>query len=147
VISSPSRFTPARLSGWEAALAEYIAAKRDEPFVWGRHDCCTFVSGAAIAMTGHDPMAEFRGRYTTRIGSLRALSSIGGGDLEHVLDAKFDAIPIGQARRGDFAFAPDAQGRGAVGIVAGPFAWFVSEAGLERIAMRQWHKAWSVGHG
>lgn len=131
-----------RISTWESALSQYIEAKRDEPFEYGVNDCCLFAAGAVEIMTGIDPMPEFRGKYDSLKGSIQALKDIGNGDLEATLDGKFEPIEIGMAQRGDLAFH-----EGSVGVVAGSFAWFVSDDGLERIPLSMWDKAWSVGRG
>lgn len=131
-----------RINTWEAALSEYINDKRHEPFEYGVNDCCTFISGAVIAMTGEDPMPEFRGKYDSLKTSIAALKEIGAGDLESTLDGKFPIVEVGFAQRGDIAFH-----EGSAGIIAGSFAWFVSDDGLERIPLEMWDKAWSVGRG
>lgn len=128
-----------RLSDWEARLSAYIAEKRSEPFAWGQHDCCTFSAGAVEAITGTDPMPEFRGKYDTALGSVRVL---GGKTLAEVLDDKFEPVPIGFAQRGDLAMFDN-----CVGVVAGDYGWFVSEDGLERVKRPLWDKAWRVGRG
>lgn len=129
-----------RLSDWETRLAEYIASKRHEPFAYGKNDCCYFTFGAVEAVTGHDKMSEFRGKYHTLAGSLRALRDIGAGDLEGTMDTKFPTIPVGRAGRGDIVFFD-----GSIGVVAGAFAWFVSDDGLERVPREYWEKAWANG--
>lgn len=133
----------ARLSGWDQALSEYLAAKRAEPFAYATNDCCTFAAGAVLAMTGVDPMAEYRGRYFTRLGSLRALRTIGPehsrGSVKAAWNVRFATVPVGLAQRGDLAFYQE-----SVGVIAGAFAWFVSEDGLVRVPMRKWEKAWKV---
>lgn len=129
-----------RLSDWDTRLAEYIASKRHEPFAYGKNDCCYFCFGAVIAATGEDRMAEFRGKYRTLAGSLRALRDIGAGDLESTMNAKFDPMPVSHARRGDIVLFD-----GSIGIVAGSFAWFVSDDGLERVPREYWEKAWANG--
>ena len=126
-----------RVSDWESQLCDYIASKRDEPFAWGVNDCCTFSAGAVEALTGIDQMPEYRGQYTTALGSARAL---GGKTLEEVLDGKFTEVPIGFAQRGDLVLMDD-----CVGVVAGDYAWFVSDVGLERVKRGLWDKAWKVG--
>lgn len=131
-----------RISTWDQSLADYLRSKRHEPFEYGTNDCCTFISGAVEAMTGTDPMAEFRGEYNSLATSVRALKEIGQGNLESTMDAKFPIVPIGRAQRGDLAFFD-----GSVGVVAGSFAWFASDDGLERIGRAMWDKAWSVGRG
>lgn len=126
-----------RVSDWEARLSEYIASKRNVTFEWGVDDCCTFSAGAVEALTDVDPMPEYRGKYDTALGSARVL---GGKKLEEVLDEKFPEVPIGFAQRGDLVLMDD-----CVGVVAGDYAWFVSDVGLERVKRGLWDKAWKVG--
>lgn len=131
-----------RLSDWETRLSEYIATKRDEHFAYGSNDCCYFCFDAIEAVTGQDCMAEFRGKYDTEFGSLRALKEIGAGDLESTMDSKFPEIEIGIAGRGDIAFFD-----GSIGVVMGSFAWFVGDVGLERIPREFWEKCWGIARG
>lgn len=131
-----------RISTWEESLSDYIALKRDEPFAYGINDCCTFCFGAAEAITGIDLMQEFRGKYKTLAGSLRALRDIGAGDLESTMDTKFSVIDISLAQRGDIAFFDS-----SIGVIMDSWAWFVSDDGLERVPRSMWDKAWSVGRG
>ena len=131
-----------RISTWEEALSEYIIAKRHEPFEYGVNDCCLFAAGAVEAITGEDPMPEFRGKYDSLKTSLQVIKDIGAGTLEATMDGKFSEVEIGQAQRGDLAFFD-----GSVGVVMGGFAYFVSDDGLERINRSLWDKCWSVGRG
>lgn len=137
-----------RLPDWEARLAAYLEPLRLRPFAWGRHDCCTFSGGAVAAMTGVDPMAEFRGRYSTPRGSVRALRRIGAGTLAATLDAKFESVPAPLAQRGDIVMTG-----GLLGICLGPFLVAVGaeveREGLIRIDRAQWvePRAWRVQYG
>jgi hypothetical protein len=131
-----------RISTWEDALVNYIIIKRDEPFEYGVNDCCLFAAGAVEAITGEDPMSEFRGKYDSLKGSIKAIKDIGAGTLEATLDGKFPEVSIGYAQRGDLAFFDD-----SIGVVMGGFAYFVSDDGLERIPRDMWNKCWSVGRG
>lgn len=90
-----------RKPDWETRLAAYLEPLRTRPFEWGRHDCCTFASGAVEAMTDVDPMLEFRGKYRSAASATRALRTIGAGDLARTLDAKFRRVPAPLAQRGD----------------------------------------------
>jgi len=129
-----------RTGDWETKLSEYIASKRDVPFEYGANDCSTFAAGAVEAMTGADPIPEFRGEYDSLKSSIKALRKIGEGDLKKTLDAKFSAVPCAFAQRGDLAFFAD-----SVGVVMGRFAWFVSDDGLERVPTTDCDKSWKVG--
>jgi len=131
-----------RISAWEEALADYIAIKRHEPFEYGVNDCCLFAAGAVEAITGEDPMPEFRGKYDSLKTSLQVIKEIGAGTLETTMDTKFLEIEIGHAQRGDLAFFDD-----SVGVVMGSFAYFVSDDGLERVNRSLWDKCWGVGRG
>lgn len=131
-----------RVSNWEQLLSDYIEIKRDAPFVYGENDCCMFAAGAVLAITGTDPMEEFRGQYNSLATSVRALKEIGSGDLESTIDGKFPQIPVGLAHRGDIAFFD-----GSLGVVMDGYAWFVSDDGLERVPRGMWDKTWSVARG
>lgn len=135
-----------RYVDWEARLAAYLEPLRLVPFEWGRHDCCTFAAGAVQAMTGFDAMAEFRGRYATRIGSLRALSRFGAGALAPTLDAKFPPIGASSAQRGDVVMSAGALGicMGAALIAVGSVG---DREGLVMIDRAKWIEptAWAVG--
>ncbi|AJP72923.1 DUF6950 family protein [Sphingomonas hengshuiensis] len=134
-----------RLPDWEARLAAYLEPLRARPFEWGRHDCCAFTFGAVEAMTGVDAMAEYRGRYRTARGSVRALRRIGAGTLEASVDAKFARIGAGLAQRGDIVMSS-----GLLGICLGRFLVAVgsegAREGLVRIDRARWVDpiAWRV---
>lgn len=131
-----------RISTWEQALSDYIELKRDEPFAYGTNDCCMFAAGAAEAITGIDPIPEFRGQYDSLKTSIKALKEIGAGDLEKTIDGKLPEIPVGWAQRGDVAFFD-----GSLGVVMDGYAWFASDDGLEQVPRDMWTKTWSIGRG
>ncbi len=77
------------------------------PFTWGSHDCCLFAADAVIAVTGVDPAAEWRGRYSSEA---EALALQGEGGLEGIVAtglAAFGAMecPVRLAQRGDCVLA------------------------------------------
>lgn len=130
-----------RRADWEPALAAYVSATERDPHAYGVHDCALDAADAVRAMTGIDYAAEFRGRYRSAAGAVRALRDRGRGSLEATLDAKFQPVAIGFARRGDLALH-----EGAIGIVMGPFALFLVEGAAERVRVPRglWEKAWAV---
>lgn len=134
-----------RLADWETRLAAYLEPLRLRHFQWGRHDCCTFAAGAVEAMTGVDPIPEFRGRYTTAIGSARALKRFGAGTLEATMDSKFATVAASLAQRGDVVMTA-----GLLGICLGTFAMAVKtegeREGLIRLPRAGWiePRAWRV---
>jgi len=128
-----------RLPDWEARLAAYLEPLRAVPFAWGHHDCCTFTAGAVEAMTGVDPMPEYRGRYSTAIGSARALRRFGAGDLASTMSAKFSAVSPALAHRGDIIMSD-----GLLGICMGGFLAAVGSEGGREGLIRINRRAWSV---
>ncbi|WP_138995712.1 DUF6950 family protein [Sphingomonas sp. PAMC 26621] len=137
-----------RLPDWETRLAAYLEPLRALPFAWGQHDCCTFAAGAVKAMTGTDPMPEFRGHYTTPRGSARALRRFGAGTLPATLNNKFETVDPSLAHRGDIIMSD-----GLLGICLGPFLVAVGaegdREGLVRIDRNRWvaPRAWHVRFG
>jgi hypothetical protein len=97
-----------RRDDWPERLAAEMEAQAGRPFAWGAHDCTTAFSDTCLAMTGTDPMAEFRGRYDSDASSARVLKEIGGGSLYHTMTAKFGKpVPPALLRRGDAALSAD----------------------------------------
>lgn len=138
-----------RFADWEARLAAYLEPLRTRPFgPYGRYDCCIFSADAVLAMTGVDPMPEFRGRYRTRIGYLRALKRYGAGTLAATIDAKFARVPAALAQRGDLVMTA-----GHLALCWGGVAIAVGEdtgrQGLIQLDRRTWVDpiGWRVPHG
>lgn len=137
-----------RKPDWEARLAAYLEPLRLRPFAWGQHDCCTFTAGAVEAMTGVDPMPEFRGRYSSAIGSARALRQFGQGTLAATMDDKFEVVTHSLAQRGDIVMSD-----GLLGICWGRMLIAVGSEGeregLIRIDRLRWAepRAWRVQYG
>lgn len=127
-----------RASDWEPRLNAYLAEHRKDEFRYGVMDCSLFAAGAVEAMTGEDPAAEYRGKYKSLAGSVRALKR---KSLAEVMDAKFEQVPPAFAMRGDVVMKD-----GSLGICIGREALFVGEeggaAGLVRLS--GWESAWRV---
>jgi len=132
-----------RFPDWEQRLGAFLDEIRDRPFDWGRHDCCLMAAGGVIAMTGEDPMPEFRGRYRTKRGAACALNRYGAGTLAATMDGKFGAIAPALAFRGDIVMV-----EGGLGISLGSASIHVGELGeREGLILRPrllWTHAWRV---
>lgn len=133
-----------RRSTWEADLSDYMTSVRDRPFEWGVHDCALFAAGAVIAITGVDPIPEYRGAYVSELGSAKALKRLGAGTLDATLDTLFPSVPLAMAQRGDLVWYAD-----SVGVVMGGHALFVGREGehegLVKVGRALWEKGWRVG--
>jgi hypothetical protein len=140
-----------RLPDWEERIIRYLEPLHATPFAWGQHDCCTFAAGAVEAMTGVDPMPEFRGHYSTKRGSVCALRRFGAGTLAKTLDTKFERVPVNLAHRGDLVMTSG--GLGLLWVLHGsPIVIAVGSEGeregLIRIARSAWIDpiAWRVAY-
>lgn len=61
-----------------ARLEDFIQDRRAVPFAWGTADCATFVFDAVQAMTGRDPAAHLRGRWSGVMSAARVFNEQGG---------------------------------------------------------------------
>lgn len=131
---------------WPERLHAHIAAAGARGHVWGANDCALFTCNWIRAISGHDPAAAFRGRYSTAKGSLRALRRYGQGELL----ATFSALmppPVARlkARRGD-ACALWTEAGFALGLVADNRAVFLApDKGLTLMPLTSLHSVFPVG--
>ena len=63
-----------RLHDWEHRLTRYVTEVACTGFAHGSHDCALFAAGAVEAITGIDPGARWRGRYSSFKGGSGAKS-------------------------------------------------------------------------
>lgn len=132
-----------RRSGWRGHLTAYLVAAVATPFRPGRHDCALFAAGAVAAMTGSDPAAPWRGRYTTLRGGLRVLRRAGYRDHLALVTATLAPCPPSFARAGDLAAVPGEAGL-ALGVVQGERIYVLRETGLATVDLLQAVAAWRV---
>jgi len=60
-----------------ARLDAYIAAEAARPFNWSRHNCCHFVAGWVLSVTGRDPMQGLPWTHS-RLAAWRLVRRLGG---------------------------------------------------------------------
>ncbi|MDZ4094525.1 MAG: hypothetical protein U1D35_06395 [Paracoccaceae bacterium] len=120
--------TPRR-ADWQPRLIEYLARIARQPLKYGTHDCALFAAGAVEAMTGADPAARWRGRYSTVRGGLRHLRAAGYLDHITLCASLFTEAPVARARAGDLAVLPGPDGP-ALGVVQGEFVYVLRAEGL-----------------
>jgi hypothetical protein len=132
-----------RKHNWDEALSCYLAQCKDTAFAWGKHDCCLFAANAVIAMTGTDFAAPFRGKYSTALGSIRALKIYGSGDLLSTLTSILgEPIPILLAKRGDIALV-EIDGQLSTGVHFNN-VWCVGDSGLVNVLSAHVISSWSI---
>lgn len=122
-----------RFPDWPDRLAGAVNGGLTRAFAWGRFDCCLFACDGVAAITGVDPAAELRGRYTTQLGAARVLKRFAGGGLAEAADKiagqlGAPAIAPSRAQRGDVVLVETEHGP-ALGIIAGGGAFFPAISG------------------
>lgn len=140
-----------RLTNWETQLAQAIAIARQSTFQWGVFDCALHVSNCILAITGTDPAAAIRGTYGDEQQANAVLATY-GGTVEMLAVSFAGTLPMDQvsptyARRGDLVLVNNSTPDRALGIVdlTGRFALCAAAAGLARVPMSRWMRAWLVG--
>ncbi len=123
-----------RYADWPIRLNAYILEAQKQEFKMGTYDCCIFAAGAVEAMTGVDPMPEFRGKYDSWRSSAKALKKIGAGTttLYDTLRAKFGPSLAGvYGQKGDIVMYED-----ACGVMLGRMGLFIGENGFVYVRIR-----------
>jgi hypothetical protein len=140
-----------RLENWPLRMETAIDAARVLPFGYGpgQYHCCLFTGNVIEAMTGGDPIAWFRGRYTTERGAYLALKRFAGGDVPEAaakIAEDFGCVEIAPtlAGRGDAVLFDTPDGP-AMGICIGPQLVSVTKPnGLAFLPMIAATRAWKV---
>lgn len=80
---------------------EYLLGAGRKPWEWGEHDCCTFAAGWAMLCGHADPMAGWRGAYSSEEEARRIMEDAGG--LVVLWSAALAALsrPEGEPQQGD----------------------------------------------
>ena len=121
---------------WRARLGDYLATEARRPFEYGTSDCALFAAGALNAMTGTDPSAAYRGRYTTLRGGLRILRKDGFRDHVDRAAALLTEVPSQRAQVGDIAVVETSDGP-SLGVVQGEWVAVRTMSGLGFVPVDQ----------
>lgn len=142
--SSPILERIARQHNWRSALAAEVERHRLVPFAWGRADCALFAADCVLAMTGVDLAADFRGRYRTAGGSVRAIRKAGYKDLPALLAALLPEVHPVTARAGDVALVESDEGLTAA-IVTGATIAASAVNGITTLPLTRAVRVFAVG--
>ena len=133
-------------------LHAHFLSHEETPFKWGLNDCCLSAADAIQAMTGTDIATDFRGRYSTQLGSVIAIKAVTGGtsieDAVTFCAAKHELVewlsPL-LAQRGDLVLIQD-DDRLIAGVVHlnGKHVISIGEQGLKRLPLTSVTRAWKV---
>lgn len=145
-----------RVNNWATRLHLLIESSQAVTFAWGQHDCGLFLARAIREMTGVDVAAAYRGTYSTEAGA-EAIFLSGFSDLGAfaasiaVANGMPEIDPVAYARRGDAVWVDNStpgnpSPYGALGVVGldGRFAICMGSAGVKRVHMHRWKRAWRV---
>lgn len=135
-----------RLLDWPERLAAIVEERREREFSWGVHDCGMFAADVAQALTGEDPAAWLRGRYSSEAELEAIIVPMGGIEaaIEHTM-AEFGApeCPPAYAQRGDWALVEVGNDL-MTGVVLGDR---VAVPGLDRlqfVPLRKALRTWAI---
>lgn len=105
----------------KALLHEQYRRHGISTFVWGSEDCLNWCADCALALTGHDPAHDLRGRYDSEISAKRLMVENGWADMAAVAASFYPECPVAQARSGDWASIVNDDGSDSLGVVVGAF--------------------------
>jgi len=124
-----------RLPDWRTRLFSLIDEKDKQPFQYGLNDCSTFGADVVFALTGFDPAAQFRGKYKTKLGGIRAIRKAGYLNQVDYLEKNYKEIPPAFATFGDIGITTsDAGDDIAICVVVGNFSVGVSADGISKVS-------------
>ncbi len=121
---------------WRARLGAYLATEARTPFEYGKSDCALFAAGAVNAMTGSDPSATYRGRYSTLRGGLRILRKDGFRDHVERAATLLTEVSPRRAQVGDIAVVDTSDGP-SLGVVQGEWVAVRTMTGLGFVPIGQ----------
>ncbi|WP_343314887.1 hypothetical protein AAIB41_15250 [Brucella sp. BE17] len=100
---SSSKSSSARVAGWDRALEDLASAHISILPEWGISDCLMTAADAIKAVTGDDPLSQFRGKYKTETGAARKMRANGCENVKDVFETYLRLEPVNRlaARRGD----------------------------------------------
>jgi hypothetical protein len=134
-----------RFENWPARLSDYLAQRQNMPFEWGTNDCIFLAVDCALALTGVDFGAPWRGTYSTKMGAARIIKEHDNSLDSLISSVLGDPIPHAlKAMRGD-AVLHDFDGVTCGGIVddTGRRVAFITEdKGLIRVPLAANMRVW-----
>lgn len=134
-----------RAEGWPERLAEFLAERADVPFEWGSQDCVTVAADACVVLTGRDPIAAYRGLYSSEEGGDAIVGEQGLQAFLARLMAEFGAPECSPslAQRGDWAMVTVGN-QLITGVVVGATVAAPGLRGLAHVPLRRAVCAWAI---
>lgn len=114
-----------RLPDWPERLADILKASRDREFDDVNY-CVVFAADCVQAMTGEDPMTEYRGLNMQQAHD--KVKADGHQSFYHYLIKHYKKVPLSLAQRGDIIIRTEPET--AAGICCGQDTAFASDLGI-----------------
>jgi hypothetical protein len=141
-----------RVPNWDIKLAEYVDSLRDYPFVWGEHDCLTFVNKCVEIIRGESFADDWLGEYTTGRGAFKTYRKLlYTQEYDTVVDMLDDRLERFTGRfppRGSVVGRPCDQTLGvlpvSLGIIISDLAAFLGNDGMVISTLYEDDLFWSV---
>lgn len=140
-----------RYPDWPERLRAFLDGAARRPFSWAEFNCCLFAAAGVAALTGTDPAAPLRGKFTTRRQAYAALKRFASGGVPEIAGKIAAAlgcpeIPPRLAQRGDVVLVDGTAGP-ALGLCAGAaVAVLKPEGGIGYVPIvdPSLRKAWKI---
>lgn len=141
-----------RVANWDIKLAEYVDNLRDYPFVWGEHDCLTFVNNCVGLLRGETFADDWLGDYSTGRGAFKTYRKLlYSQEYDTIVDMLDDRLGRFTGRfplRGTVVGRPCDQKIGVLpvvlGIVVSDLAAFIDTDGMVLSQLDENDLFWSV---
>lgn len=130
--------------GWRDRFDALVAERMSTPYAWGVHDCCLWTADCALATTGVDHAAAWRGTYSDAAGAMRLLAELGG--LAALAGRAGYPIPPLTCATGDIGIV-EHDGRQSLAVCAGPVWLVAASQGLAALPLEMASSGWRVAHG
>ena len=142
-----------RVGDWPRRLIDYLEEVEYKEHEYGTHDCFLFAVDCIKALTEIDIGSEWRGKYTTELGSVKSVIKVQNKDWDLIdfwswLMSQHGCLEINTkfAHRGDPVFIDDGHdnlGLGIVGIDSKEVLG-VCEIGLVKFSKNVVLQAWGI---
>jgi Zn-dependent alcohol dehydrogenase len=114
-------------------LNRVLTDNQDRLLVYGEWDCCILAADVALAVSGVDHMADFRGQYTSLREAVALIRKLGHSSLLEATTARLgEPISPLSAWRGDIVHH-----NSNLGVCVGATATFITDYGQGRVPMSE----------
>lgn len=133
-----------RRADWRSRLTAYLVETGNRRFRPGQHDCVLWAAGAREAVTGDDPMRDWRGRYSTIEEGLQLALQHGCSEPWLQVVAGLDEVPPAYGQVGDLALLDGADGLPALGVVQGAGIYVLHPRGVGLVPLTEARRVWRL---